>query len=584
MRVIGHEIRIVSVAVMTAASLLAAPPSAPAAGPSPAAGPRVRQAVIRTEVPLPPGVRGVGSEMCTWTRDAARIVCPFDLGEDGVHVGTMKPKGGDFRCLTCGHDLGGTPGYLYTFADGKRFFFGTLPPGAANASGGANITPQVGECSPSLLECRELTVKRVTLPTIPGDLNDREPRISPDGRHYLWTIARTDGFLMLMGDLRETESGYEVTGVRVLNAAPQPQTAADWAVRGSFNEGKSFDHGTRLVFASTRAGGRNLDDYVLDLGTGHVTRLTFNLEWDEDAQFDPTSRFLILGSARRMHNQLRTTSLAGTPPIMDGAVIAAVAPASLATHEMRLHTLEKWLTTPEEEAAGGDGVMLNDKTGGWAGGAAKSPWSPDGTRAIWGERGPNGATRLVVTRFPELKRREPVCLRPELDPSCQTPTPTWAPPIEGYPPLAPGTYAVPGPRGGSASLLFGGTILGPGVRITYDGFTAADGRIFDGVSSITGVSRGGVMTQTLSADVTISGSHTGYHAAEIEAKGQRVCGTADTLLDDRRLHVNVGQWNPDCGFTTPERCPDGADADATESGDCSEDMQPNRFLAPGVRG
>ena len=543
------------------------------------AAPKLRQPVVRTVVPLPPKVSGVRSESCTWTRDARSLLCPFEMDGGGVQVATMEPDGSGFTCLTCGTEIEGTPGYLHAFADGRRFFFATLPEGTANASAGANVTPHIAECAPSLRDCRSLTVSEVALPTVPGDLNDREPRIAPDGRHYLWTVVRSDGFLLLMGELERTGAGYAVTGVRVLNAVPAPSTADEWARRGSFAEGKSFDRGGRLVFAATYAGGRNLDDYSLDLATGRVERITTNLEWDEDAQFDPTSRYLIIGSSRRMHNQLRTTALAATPGFLDAAVIAAVAPASLATHEMRLHTLEKWLTTPEEEAAGGDGVLLNDKSGGWAGGAAKSPWSPDGTRAAWGERGPKGATRLVVVRFPELPRVPPVCLDPEREPACRTPTPEWAPRIEDYPPIAPGVYAIAGPRGGSARLTFGGTVLGPLNRIEYAGFVLADGRVLDGTAELTGISRGG-LTQTVRADIAFSGTQTGFHRAQVTARGQLVCGTAETLLGGRRLSVNVGQWNPDCGFKTPEQCPNGADADATETGDCTRDGLPNRYLAP----
>ncbi|HUP92207.1 MAG TPA: hypothetical protein VM074_08170 [Solimonas sp.] len=535
--------------------------------------------VIRTVVALPDGVAGVRSESCTWSRDAGSLLCPFQLSDGSVQVGMMDPDGTDFRCLTCGTVLDGTPGYLYAFADGRRFFYATLPEGTENASAGTNIAPHIAECAPSLLQCDRLTLSDVTLPSIAGDLNDREPRLSPDGRHYVWTVVRADGFLMLMGDLNATASGYEVSNVRVLNPAPNPRSAAEWAIRGSFSEAKSFNRGGQLLFASTRDSGRNLDVYSLDIGTGAIERITHNLEWEEDAQFDPTRRFLIIGSARRMHNQLRASSLVDASPFLDAAIIAATAPASLATHTMRLHTLEKWLTTVDEERAGGDGLMLNLKDGGWASGAAKSPWSPDGTQAAWGERGPDGATRLLHVRFPLFARQLPVCADPESQPDCQTPTPSWAPPVAQYLPLAAGTYSIPGPRGGSALLSFGGTIVGPYNSVRYSAYKDEQGRVFDGSATLNGISRGG-LSMTISADVTVSGASQGRSTAEISAKGTLVCGTVDSTLDGKHLHSNVGQWNPDCGFQTPEMCPDGADVDATETGDCSQDGLPNRYAAP----
>lgn len=543
------------------------------------AKPELRQAVIRTVIPLPAGTVGVGSESCTWTRDAVALICPFDMTDGTEEIGLMNPDGSGFQCITCDRAEDTDFGYLYSFADGRRFFYASLPAGSANASSGANITPHIGECTPSLFDCAELSIKDISLPTVPGNLNDREPRLSPDGKHYVWTVVRTDGFVMLMGDLVETTDGYEVSNARVLNPAPNPKTAQEWSIRNSFNEAKSFNRGGELIFASTRDSGRNLDVYALDLRNGGVERITRNLEWEEDAQFDPSGHFLILGSSRRMHNQLRAASLANAPPFLDAAIIAASAPASLATHTMRLHTLEKWLTTRQEEQSGGDGVMLNLKDGGWASGAAKNPWSPDGTQAAWGERGPNETTRLLRVQFPNLPKLSPVCANPEADPACQTPTADWAPPVSSYLPTLPGVYNIPGPKGGTATLVFAGTILGPLNRVQYRGYVAEDGRIYDGLSTATGLSRGG-LTMTITSDLTITGASTGRSNANISAAGTLVCGTVETEVDGRTLRAQVGQWNPGCGFVTPIMCPNGADADATETGDCSRDGLPNRYAAP----
>ena len=537
--------------------------------------------IIRTVVPLPSQIQGLLTESCTWTRDGIAILCSFNLGSAGYQVGSILPDGSRFQCITCQAGISGEPGYLYVFSDLKRFFFASQP-GDAQSSGtssGANVTPYIGECSPSLLQCTSVTIQKVSLPTILGDLNDREPRLSPDGAHYVWTAARTDGFLLLMGDLGATSNGYQVTNVRVLNAEPNPRTYDEWATRGAFTEGKSFDHGSKLIFASSRAGGVNLDDYSLDLNTGKITRLTQNLEWDEDAQFDPTSHYLILGSARRMHNQLRTMSLAAAPSFLDSSIIASVTAGVLGTDVERHHALEKWLTTPEIEAGGGDGEMLNDKTGGWASGAAKHPWNPNGSSAVWGERGPNGATRLVVVRFPTLPKQPLDCADPVNQPGCVTPTPTWAPLAIAYLPILPGIYQIPGPMAGTATLIYSGTVIGPLSEIKFSSFTLEDGRVYDGTVSLVGLSRGG-LTETISQSVTISGSHSGQSTERISAQGTQVCGTVDTTLDGQHLHSNVGEWNPSCGFPTPTICPDGADSDATQSGDCGQDGLPSRFAAP----
>ena len=155
------------------------------------------------------------------------------MGSQGVQVGSIQPDGTGFQCLTCGAKLAGEPWRLYAFPDGKRFFVGILPNvGGAAASSGADITPQIGECTPSLLDCRQVAMRDVLLPKIDGSINDREPRISPDGKRYLWTMVRADGLLILMGDLGATSSGhYQVSDVRVLNPVSNPQSAAEWAYR-----------------------------------------------------------------------------------------------------------------------------------------------------------------------------------------------------------------------------------------------------------------------------------------------------------------------------------------------------------------
>lgn len=544
-------------------------------------GPLPRIPVARTVIPLPKGVTGLLTESCTWTRDGAAIVCPFVMADESVQVGSIYPDGSKFQCITCNNPPSGQPAYLYTFSDLKRFFYATQPGDAQNSgtSSGANVTPYIGECSPSLLHCEQLTITKVSMPTIVGDLNDREPRLSPDGLHYIWTIVRTDGFLLLMGDLTSSSGGYAVKNVRVLNAAPLPTTAEDWALRGAFTEGKSFDHGQRFVFATTREGGVGLDDYVVDLSTGSTTRITHNLEWDEDAQFDPTSRYLILGSSRRMHNNLRSLALASLPSFLDSTFLTSTTSGVLGTELERHHALEKWLTTPEIEAAGGDGEMLNDKTGGWASGASKSPWSPDGTRAAWGERGPNGTTRLVLASFPTLPKQPLLCADPSKDPTCITPTPTWAPLVDTYLPLLPGLYLIPGPKGGIATFIYGGTVLGVASSVSFVGYTDDDGRVLNGSLSFVGTSREG-LTQLITSNVTFSGTTTGQSTINITASGPKVCGEIDTVLGDKHLHTNIGEWNPDCGFTTPAMCPNGADADATDSLDCSQDGLPNRWAAP----
>lgn len=393
---------------------------------------------------------------------------------------------------------------------------------------------------------------------------------------------RPDGFHILMGDLVRDADGYRVTGVRVLNAVADPHSAEDWAARMSLNEAKSFIDGDRILFQSTRAGGVNTDVYELDLTSGEVARITRDLEWDEDAEAHPSDQYLIVFSQRRMRNVRMALALAAVPSFMDATLRTFIAPAELLPMSQRLHGLQPWLTTREQERAGGAGEMLNDRSRGWSALPNHSPWSPDGTRAAWVEIAEGGPTRLVVATFPSLERQQPHCLHPERERACQTSTPSWAPLIEDYPQIAPGEYNIPGPQGGSATLLFT-SVMGGLNQVEFTDFTAADGRTYDGTMKLTGTRFNGLPGRFRS-DITISGAHEGRSVAQIDANNNLVCGTVDTVLDERHLHTNVGQWKTGCAFPKPEICPNGAAANATETGDCTRDGLPSRWLAPGPPG
>ncbi|CAG9946962.1 unnamed protein product [Clonostachys rosea f. rosea IK726] len=545
--------------------------------------------VDRSVVPLPPTVARLDTQSCIWTRDGVAILCPFDIIDQGWQIGTIYPDGSNFQCISCAADIEGSPGFLYAFPDKKSIFFATA---SQSSSPDAVSLPQVVECSPSVLQCERATVRSVKIPEVDGTLSLREPRITPDGHHLEWTILRTDGFLMLMGELTRTSESYTVSNARVLNAAPNPTTSEQWAIRGAFSEGKSFFKGKTLVFASTRGQGGNLDDYTLDLATGAVTRVTFNSEWDEDGAFDPSGTYILLGTSRRMHNQLRTVTSMNLAPFIDGSVFLTLSFASLSTTEQRLHILEKWLITPASDAAGLDGVMLNCKQGGWASGASKNPWNPDGKRAAWGERGQNGTTRLIIATFTGLPSSASLsCEFPQDDEDCQTPTPLWAPLLVDYPLLEAGQYSIAGPSGGKAILTTSANVLGPLHAIDYHGYVQVDGTVVNGRTEMKGLFSSG--NQTLTSNVRLSGPHQGNSTWILRVVGRQVCGTAVSTVDGISLVTHHGQFDPSCGFVRPEMCPDGADADATEIGEtgcielpgaCANDTDRTKYMAQSIEG
>src|SRR6201999_1722409 len=163
----------------------------------------------------------------------------------------IKPDGSGYQCITCNSTIPGPPGYLNTLPDKKSVYYGAQS-GLLTPS--RTFVPQILECTPSLLDCQSVVIRNVTVPTSPGELQAREPRVAPDGKHYAWTILREDGWLLVLGDLQLAGDTYTVSNARVLNpsSANPPKTASDWAVRLSWSEGKSFFKGNTFIFASTR--------------------------------------------------------------------------------------------------------------------------------------------------------------------------------------------------------------------------------------------------------------------------------------------------------------------------------------------
>ena len=555
------------------------------AAPAHAAPPPTDLRVERTVVPLPPEV--TYTRGCAWTVDGDALLCESEFqGVDGRHVAVVGADGSDFRCLTCAQGMpeGRRTHKLFTFPDGRRFVLGALPPATQNADEGASIKMYVGECAPSIADCDRLDIAPIALPPATGSLNDREVRLSPDGRKLVWTIVRADGFLMLMGDLVRSPDGYEARDVRVLNPAPAPVTAADHARRAAFSEAKSFRDPRTLVYGSTESQGSNLDVHRLDLATGAVTRVTANGEWDEDSSYHPAGRYLTVGSTRRNYNTLRGMTVVPLPPFLDSVKTVFFARFKLANLEERRRALEPWLTDEQTERDGGVGQQLSDQRGGWD---ARMPvtWRPDGRAIVWTDHGPGGEARIVIARLPELEPVERRC--GDADPECLTPTPEWAPLLRDYPPLPPGTRTIPGPRGGAAVVTQGGIVIGGAMRIEYHDYTTADGLVLNGTETAEGVAFG---DQRLDyrAEVTASGPSAGVYRAQAFGEGRHACGTFEGRLGDRREITYFGRTDPMCGFPPPPACGNRRDddGDGLEDGadrGCVDDEDPDEAGPPARR-
>ncbi|KAL1968699.1 hypothetical protein VTN77DRAFT_1525 [Rasamsonia byssochlamydoides] len=214
--------------------------------------------------------------------------------------------------------------------------------------------------------------------------------------------------------------------------------------------------------------------------------------------------------------------------------------------------------------------MINNKTGGWTGGSAKFPWNPNGTMAVWGERGQNNANRLVVAEFPTLPPSSPLYYEnPDQDLACQTITPSWAPLLEDYPLLEGGRYTIASPLGGQAVLdLAVAGMLGASNRIVYENYTTRNGTVVNGYgqlrTSLKTLSQNASLALTLSGNT--SGSGTYNSTVALRQTARVICGVAASTVDGVKRVTHQGEWNPACHFPMPGECPNGADADATPRG------------------
>jgi hypothetical protein len=129
-----------------------------------------------------------------------------------------------------------------------------------------------------------------------------------------------------------------------------------------------------------------------------------------------------------------------------------------------------------------------------------------------------------------------------------SPDPTWAPPLSTYlpsgQPLPPvGTYT--GPRGGAAvvSEAADSTQAGHTIRtVTYTDYVNEDGMILNGTESTNFT--GSLLSIHYLADITVTGTHTGYLRADATVANRRsltgyvtsdLDGDVESLLDPANL-------------------------------------------------
>ncbi|OMB99311.1 hypothetical protein A5733_00695 [Mycobacterium sp. NS-7484] len=346
----------------------------------------------------------------------------------------------------------------------------------------------------------------------------REMRISPDGTHVLFSqIQMTPQGLItavpVVGKLQRTDAGYEIADARVVYPV---------------GEGKQWTpDGKGVIILGGRYEAGNVDDIVVDLETGEVTRLTGNLDYDEDTDLSPNQEWIAIGSTRgygALTPMTRIVRPAFLPADIQGAVYQAYAGSS---DGMNISNQE-WALAVEDDLKGENGIPLFVDGDGYTARSMAS-WNNTGDAVSFWEASPTGESRLVIANLKYTTSVGPV------EGDRVTPDPTWAPELKTYVPSAAplpptGTYA--GAGGGTAVVSEVTDATGHITRtVTYTDYVNEAGMILNGTESTnTTASQSSIHYL---ADITVTGEHTGYLKADatINKLQRTITGNITSDLD-----------------------------------------------------
>ncbi|WP_260508688.1 Ig-like domain-containing protein [Mycolicibacterium farcinogenes] len=359
----------------------------------------------------------------------------------------------------------------------------------------------------------------VTTPDGGGYIIDRqrEMRPSPDGTHVLYTrivVGQNNALqaIPVVGTLTRTENGYEVTDARVVYAT---------------GEGKQWTpDGKGVIILGGQYDAGNVDDIIVNLETGEVTRLTANPDYDEDTDLSPNQQWIAIGSTRGLDALTPMTRIERQNflPVYVGAPVYGMyaQPVNVSNQE--------WAVEVGDELEGENGIPLFDTGDGYAARSMPS-WNPDGTAVTFWESSVEDPTqsRLVIANLKYTTSVGPVAA------DRSTPNPDWAPELGSYvanttPLPATGTYS--GAGGGSAVVTETTDETGRTTRkVVYSDYVNEDGMILNGYESADYAASQNEVHYL--ADVTVTGTHTGSLKADatMNAFQQSLTGYITSDLD-----------------------------------------------------
>jgi hypothetical protein len=445
-------------------------------------------------------------------------------------------------------------------ADGESLYFGVTPPGGArmevhqiNVDGtdlrcvtcglSPNITANLSRVVPApdgriMIQVETAPNSYVVYEPVSNQLvpvitpraaarvldPQREMRISPDGNYVVFSqiqLGQTGNFtaVPLVGRLVRTTNAatgaaeYHIEDARVIFPVGE---AKQWTPdgRGVIITGGQYEMG-------------NVDNVLVDLATGAVTRLTANLDYEEDIDMSPNGKWIAVGSTRT-YDALTPMTRIVRPPFLPAQIQGAVYEAYRGSGSSTNVSNQEWLVAIEDELKGENGIPLfidddpntPEDEGDNYNARSMASWNDTGDAvAFWeaqaaplGSPSP-GVSRLVIANLKYTTSVGPV------EGDLVTPHPTWAPKLSesvpttlALPPV--GTHA--GAGGGTATITEvpdptnSGAILR---TVVYNNYVNVDGLILNGSESTSATASQNSISYR--ADITVTGTHTGYLRGDV---------------------------------------------------------------------
>ncbi|WP_236735358.1 Ig-like domain-containing protein [Mycolicibacterium peregrinum] len=448
--------------------------------------------VERVILNLPDGIKNPNTPR--FSEDGQSIYFGATPAEGGrQEIYRISVDGSTVECITCGVSTEVTAGLsrVVPFQDGS-----------------GRLMIQVTTSPNSYVVYEETAEGKQLVPVITPPAGarvldpQREMRISPDGTHVLFSqIQMTPQGLItavpIVGRLERTAAGYEIADARVVYPV---------------GEGKQWTpDGKGVIILGGRYEAGNVDDIVVDLETGEVTRLTGNLDYDEDIDMSPNGQWIAVGSTRG-YDALTPMSRIVRPAFLPADIQGAVYEKYRGTGDATNITNQEWVIAIEDDLKGENGIPVFVDGDGYTARSMAS-WNNTGDAvAFWEASGADATdTRLVIAKLNYTTSVGPVAG------DRTTPDPTWAPELKTYvpstAPLPPtGTYA--GAGGGTAVVTeVSDPTTGHIVRtVTYTDYVNEQGMILNGTESTdTTASQSSIRYL---ADITVTGEHTGYLKAD----------------------------------------------------------------------